>query len=259
MRTFMTIVVSVVAIVALASCGSDAAAPTGFAPGQSVEAYAYVHGGYVGQAVVTTNTDGAFEVTVDEAFLPHSLAIVDIESAEWNEDNTVSYVVRGDTVYVARNIAYAGTNYVGTTVGTSLVYVEADEAGNPAGNTALEMMIIRNETNMAAWFDNAVAGEFQIYTEFGGTPMPVTTTAYGGVTKRGSEYWNFGIGWEGNLDAIGDAAEQYGVAFSVDDMTRGGDNQWRLADATTGATAVDFRDYFGLIQRAVARLEMTTE
>ncbi len=259
MRTFMTILVSVVVVVALASCGSDAAAPTGFAPGQSVEAYAYVHGGYVGQAVVTTDADGAFEVTVDEAFLPHSLAIVDLESADWNENNTVSYVVRGDTVYVARHIAYAGTNYVGTTVGTTLVYVEADEAGNPAGNTALEMMIIRNEGNMAAWFANAAAGEFEIFTEFGGTPIPVTTTPYGGVTKRGSEYWNFGIGWHGNIDAIGDAAEQYGVAFTVDEMTRGGDNQWRLADATTAATAVDFRDYFGLIQRAVARLEMTTE
>lgn len=254
MRTVGSILIAALATIALVSCGSDVAAPTGYAPGQTVEAYAYTHGGYVGQAVVTTDDAGSIDVTLDEAFLPHSLAIVDIESDQWNEDNTASYVQRGDTVYVARYIAYDGTNYTGTTVGTSLVYVASDEQGNAAGNTELEKAILRNESTMANWYDVIEAGGFQIFTEFGGEPIPVTTTEYGSVTKRGSEYWNFGIGWTGNIEAIEEAAQQFGVSYSLDELERGSDNFWSVADATTGATASDFPDYFALIQQAVARL-----
>lgn len=236
--------------------GEEPVAPTGYAPNQSVEAYAYVHGGYVGMAEVTTDAEGAMTANVNEAFLPHSLAIVDVESDEWNEDNTVTYVVRGDTVYVARYVSYNGTNYVGNTVGSALVYVEADEEGTPAGNTPLEKMILRNEANMETYWNSIADGGFAIFTEFGGEAMPVTTTSYGSLYKEGSSYWNFGIGWQGNIDAIETAAAEEGIGFTLDEMVRGDDNEWRLADATTGATASDFKDYFSLIQLAAARLEM---
>ena len=256
MRTFTIFLAVTTAILMLAACGNDAEAPTGFVPGQSVEAYAYVHGGYVGQAVATTDAEGNYDVTLDEAFLPHTLAIVDMESDEWTDDNTATYVIRGDTVHVAKWIAYDGTNYVGETVGTALIYVAADDQGNPAGGKGLELTILRNEANMAAWFDNIQAGGFQILTEFGGSPMVVETTSYGSLTKRGSTYWNFGIGWEGNMDAIQEAATQYGVSYALDEIAQNNNDEWELADATTGATLSDFKDYFSLVQLAVARLEM---
>ncbi len=258
MRTFATLLISALVLVALVGCGGDAPAPTGYAPGQEVEAYNYVHGGYVGQAVVTTDDEGAMSATIDEAFLPHTLALVDLEDDAWNEDNTVSYVVRGDEVFVAKYVSYDGTDYVGTTVGTALVYVEAGEDGEPAGNTGLEMMIIRNEENMKAYFEGIQDGAFATYTEFGGDAEPVTTTSYGSVTKRGSTYWNFGIGWEGNVDAVAEAAAQNGVGYSLDELTQN-DGEWQVADATTSATLSDFKDYFALIQLAAARLEMGTE
>ncbi|MGM0674565.1 MAG: hypothetical protein ACQETQ_07725 [Spirochaetota bacterium] len=257
MRTIATALIAALVLVLFVGCGGngDEAASAGFAPDQSVEAYSYVHGGYVGKAEVTTDDEGEIDVTIDEAFLPHTLAIVDLESDDWNEDNTVSYVVRGDTVHVAKYIAYDGTDYVGNTVGTALVYVAADEDGEPDGNTVLEKMILRNEDTMAAWFDNIADGGFETYTEFGGEANTVTTTSYGSLTKRGSEYWNFDLGWEGNMEAIESAAEEYGVGYALDEMTQE-DGEWTLADATTGATASDFKDYFSLIQQAVARLEM---
>lgn len=259
MRTFATLLISVLVLVALVGCGGgDAPAPTGYAPGQEVEAYSYVHGGYVGQAVVTTDDEGAMSATLDEAFLPHTLALVDLEDDAWSEDNTVSYVVRGDEVFVAKYVSYDGTDYVGTTVGTALMYVEADEDGEPAGGTGLEMMIIRNEENMKAYFEGIQDGAFAIYTEFGGDAEPVTTTSYGSVTKRGSSYWDFGIGWEGNVDAVAEAAAQNGVGYSLDDLTQN-DGEWQVADATTSATLSDFKDYFALIQLAAARLEMGAE
>ncbi|MFW6291223.1 MAG: hypothetical protein ACOC7V_02770 [Spirochaetota bacterium] len=257
MRTLTILIAVMAAVFMLASCGSDAEAPTGFVPDQSVEAYAYVHGGYVGQVVATTDDEGEFSVTIDEAFLPHTLAIVDIEADEWNEDNTVFYVQRGNEVRVAKWISYAGTNYTGVTVGSALAYVESDEDGNPSGSTILEKSILRNEESIASWWDSIADGAFQVYTEFGGSGSAVTTTSYGSLYKRGSEYWaDRGLTWQGNMEAIEEAAEEYGIAYALDEMARNNDNEWELADATTGATASDFKDYFSLVQLAVARLEM---
>lgn len=257
MRTFVPVLVTALALVALVGCGNDAAAPTGFAPGQTTEAYAYVHGGYVGKATVTTDDEGSIDATLDEAFLPHTLAVVDMESDEWNEDNTAFYVSHGRESRVAKWISYDGTNYTGVTVGTAVVYVESDEEGNPAGGATLEKSIIRNEANMAAYWDGIGNGAFQVYTEFGGSGSTVSTTSYGSLYKRGSSYWaDRGKTWEGNMEAIQEAAEQYGVGYALDEMTQNNDNEWQLADATTGATASDFRDYFSMIQLAVARLEM---
>lgn len=255
----MLLAAALVSLAVIGCGGEEPAAPTGYAPSQSVEAYAYVHGGYVGKAEVSTDAEGAISANINEAFLPHTLGIVDIESDEWNEDNTVTYVIRGNNVYVARHVAYNGTDYVGNSVGSALVYIEADEQGNPAGGTPLEMMIIRNEENMENWWNSIGDGGFAIFTEFGGESMPVTTTPYGSVYKEGSSYWaagSRGLGWQPNMDAIEEAAVEYGVSYTPDEMNRGADNQWTLADATTGATASDFKDYFSLIQLAAARLEM---
>ena len=255
MRKMILISVAVLVALTFAGCGGDAA-PTGYAPGQTTEAYGYVHGGYIGQAVVTTDDDGSIEATLDEAFLPHTLAIVDMESDEWSEDNTVFYVQRNNEVRVAKYVSYAGTNYTGVTVGTALAYVESDEAGNPAGGTILEKAIIRNEGTMSQWFSSIDDGAFMVYTEFGGTGEAVTTTGYGSLYKRGSQYWaDRGLTWQGNMDAIETFAEEEGVAYSLDDFEQNSDNVWE-ADATTGATASDFKDYFALIQLAVSRLSM---
>lgn len=259
MRKLSLVLVAVAIGVALVSCGGSepAPVPTGFAPNQESVAYAYVHGGYVGKATVTTDAEGTLSATLDEAFLPHTLAEVDMESGDWSEDNTAFYVQRGEEVRVAEYVSYNDTMYVGVTVGTALIYVEADEAGNPAGALDLEKAILRNQATMAAWFDGIQDGAFAIYTEFGGDAMTVTEGPYGGLVKSNAAYWNFGDrGWAGNMQAIQEAAVTIGTGFKLDEMERGDDNFWSLADATTGATASDFPDYFNLIQMAVGRLEM---
>lgn len=253
--TTLIAVAALVAMVALAGCKDAPEAPSGYAPGQTSVAYAYVHGGYVGKAVVTTNDEGGFTATLDEAFLPHTLAAVDMEAAEWTDDNTVYYVSRGNQVRVAKWIAYNGTNYTGVTVGGALAYVESGEDGSPAGAAILEKEILRNQATMAAWFDGISAGQFQVFTEFGGTPITVTTTSYGGLYKASSSYWDADPGWKGNTAAIAEAAAELGVGYSLDEIERRSDNKWAIADAVTGATASDFKDYFGLIQAAVGRLK----
>ncbi|MFP4638042.1 MAG: hypothetical protein ACLFM6_06320 [Spirochaetaceae bacterium] len=257
MRTVLSVLIAAIVVVALASCGGEEpAAPTGYAPDQTSEAYAYVHGGYVGKAVVETDGEGELSATLDEAFLPHTLAVVDLESDEWNEDNTVYYMQRGNEVRVAKYVSYDGTDYVGSTVGEALVYVEADEDGEPAGNVGLEKSILRNQRTMASYFNGIQDGAFAVYTEFGGEPETVTTTSYGGLTKADSNYWDAEPGWKGNMEAIQEAVAEHGTGYKFNELNQNDEGTWQLADAVTGATLSDFPDYFNLIQNAAGRLDL---
>lgn len=265
MRKVLPILIAGLLVFAVLGCesngnGNGEGEDTGYEPGQTAEAYAYIHGGYVGQVVASTNDDGELDVQIDEAFLPHTLAVVDIEEDEWNEDNTVTYESHGE-YHAAKYVEYDGTVYVGTTVGNSVTYVEADEDGEPAGNKDLELEIIHGQNSMAAYFENIQDGAFKTFTEFEGDANEVTTTQHGSLTKRGSEYWNFGpLGWSGNIEAIEEFVEEEGVAYTLDEMEQAEEENddelrpWSVADAVTGATLSDFPDYFTLVQTAVAKL-----
>jgi hypothetical protein len=238
-------------------------AVSGYVPGQTTEAYAYTHGDGVGKAVVKVLPDGSLDVEIDEAFLPHTLAIVNLESDEWSEANTASYVLRGKTYYVAKHIEYDGTVYVGTTVGESLTYVKAGDAGEPVGGKDLLLLIIRNQESMAAYHENLRNGKLKVLTGFNGEAKPVTETAYGDVFKDSSpKYWTTGQTWKGNINAIEEFIEQYGSAFPHSEILHAkeedsdGLKKWSVVDVITGATNVDFKDYFGAAQLAIAQLKM---
>jgi len=232
-----------------------------YVPGQTETAYAYVHGGYVGMAKVKTDANGDLSVELDEAFLPHILAQVDMDAAEWTEENTVVFESHGPK-HVAKYVEYNGKQYIGVSVGSSISYVEADEAGMAAGNIDLEMSIIRNQGTMESYYTLVASGSFKIFTAFGGDAITVTTTGYGGLTKKNSPgYWAFGQTWIGNIRAIEDFIAANGVQFNESDMMRAKEENadglklWSVADAVSGATNSDFRDYFGLSQHAAGKLK----
>jgi hypothetical protein len=265
MKKFLFILLAITLIVIVTGCGTKAEEEVPgisgvYAPGQTATAYSYIHGGYVGRAIVKTDENGDISVSLDEAFLPHVLAGVDIESAEWNEDNTILFDSHGDA-YAAKYIEYNGKVYVGVSVGKSLSYVEADEKGTAAGNTDLEMMIIRDQANMAAFYALVPAGMFKTFTEFGGTGTVVTTTSNGGVHKKTSPgYWAFGETWIGNITAIEDFIAENGVQVDLAKASRAEEENadglklWSVADAVTGATNSDFKEYVGVAQYAAGKL-----
>ena len=266
MKRVLLVLFIVVVSVLLVACGSDSSdqgeASGPYLPDQRAEAYAYTHGGYVGKAVVTVGSDGSLSVEVDEAFLPHTLALVDIESPEWSEANTVAYMSHGSELYTAKYVQYNDKVYVGVPTGTTLSYVEADENGNPAGDVDLEKAILRNHDTMRAYFALIGAGKFGVLTEFGGDVTAVTTTSYGGLTKKNApEYWNFGQTWLGNIEAMESFIEENGGQYSLSEMVRAteenadGLKPWSVADTVTAATNSDFKDYFDLVQSALGRLK----
>ena len=260
MRKLSASILTFLLLAILVGCGGGAG---GYVAGQVEEAYAYVHGGYVGRALVKVLEDGSFDVDLDEAFLPHTLAIVDFESDEWTEENTAFYVSRGNEVRVAKYVEYDGTVYVGNTVGTGLSYVEAGENGEAVGGKDLELSILRNQATMAAYYAGIQSGSFKTFSEFGGAAMPVTETHYGGVIKNDSPgYWDSGQTWIGNMNAIEAFIEENGAAFALSEMERAAEEDanglklWSVADAVTGATSSDFKDYLGLAQAAFGRLKV---
>jgi hypothetical protein len=267
-RTVLLLFVVVVSVF-LAACGSgksdssDQEEVSGpYLPDQRVEAYAYTHGGYVGKAVVTVGADGSLSVDIDEAFLPHTLALVDIESDDWSDANTVSYMSHGNENYTAKYVQYNDKVYVGIPTGTTLSYVEADENGNPAGNVDLEKAILRNHDTMRAYYALIGAGKFAVLPGFGGEAIPVTTTSYGGLTKKVSPgYWDSGQTWLGNIEAMEAFIEENGGQYSLTEMVRAAEENsdglklWSVADTVTAATNSDFKDYFSLVQNALGRLK----
>jgi hypothetical protein len=269
MKRVLLVLFIVVVSVLLVACGSGGSGSADqeevsgpYLPDQRSEAYAYTHGGYVGKAVVTVGADGSLGVDIDEAFLPHTLALVDIESAEWSEANTVSYMSRGEEYHVAEYVRYNDKVYVGVPTGSGFSYVEADENGNAAGNVDLEKAILRNHDTMRAYYALIGAGQFAVLTGFGGEVIPVTTTSYGGVTKKNSPgYWNFGQTWIGNIEAMESFIEENGGQYALSEMVQATEENadelkpWSVADTVTAATNSDFKDYFDLVQNALGRLK----
>jgi hypothetical protein len=255
-----------VLLVACGSRGADAGdqgeVSGPYLPNQRAEAYSYTHGGYVGQAIVTVGADGSVDVEINEAFLPHTLALVDIESGDWSDANTVSYMLRGNEYHVAKYVEYNDKVYVGVPTGTGFSYVEADENGNPAGNLDLELAILRNHDTMRAYYALLRSGRFGVIPRFGGEVIPVTTTSYGGVTKKDAPgYWNSGQTWMGNIEAMEEFIEENGGQYSLSEMVQATEENadglkfWSVADTVTAATNSDFKDYFDLVQSALGRLK----
>jgi hypothetical protein len=230
---------------------------------QTVEAYGFTHGGYVGQVTIVV-TDGVLDVEINEAFLPHTLAEVDLADAEWTEANTLD--VDGDTF--ALFIEYNGEIFKAVaTESNVLVYSAVDENGDfKSGRgtiTNLEMDIIKNDANMKAYYDALNGGEFKLLKSFDdASPIVVDS----GQFKDGNpNYWPAGgdrLGWQANIDATEAFLEEYGAAYdtlaftqvtaTINDVE---DTYWQIADAVAGATNSDFPDYFQLAQAAFGQLE----
>ncbi|MDA3938950.1 MAG: hypothetical protein PF693_06540 [Spirochaetia bacterium] len=271
MKKYLLLLLSIAIIAGLAACGAKTASDndaksmvTGpYSPNQSETAYAYVHAGYVGKAEVKVDNTGKLTVFLDDAFLPHVLAAVDLEATDWNADNTMGYMSHGHEAFVAKYVSYNDKVYVAVKTGTSFSYVEADDKGTAVGSADLEKTILAHQTSMAAYYALISAGKFGVLTSFGAAVTPVTTTSYGGITKKTAPgYWNTGQTWIGNITEIENFIAENGLQFSLSKMAKAKDDNadglklWSVADAVTGATNSDFKDYFGLAQAAAGRLKL---
>jgi len=234
---------------------------------QSVEAYGFTHGGYVGQVTIVV-TNGVVDVEINEAFLPHTLAAVKLstESAPtvWNETNTLTTGGKSYALYIMLNEkTYKALDTEAGIVIYSVVDAEGAVKTGKWDVKNLEMNIITNEMNMKAYYDALNNDGFKLLKSFGDT-SPVVITE--GQFKEGNpNYWQASddkLGWQANIDATEAFLEENGAAFdtlafttvltTVDGVE---DTYWQILDSVAGATNSDFQDYFQLAQAAFGQLE----
>ena len=235
---------------------------------QSVEAYKFTHSGYVGQVKIVV-VDGVVDVEINEAFLPHTLAEVELSTlaapTDWNETNTLIVGSSSYALYISYNDSVFKA--VKTEAGL-LVYTATDELGDVKAAargvvTNLEMDIIKDDSAMSAYYEALTTGGFKLLKTFGDT-TPIVISEY--QFKDGNpNYWKASIsslGWQGNIDLIETFLEENGAAFDSLEFTKVlmtidglEDNYWQIGDIVTGATNSDFQDYFQLAQAAFGQLE----
>jgi len=234
---------------------------------QSVEAYGFTHGGYVGQVTIVV-TNGVVDVEINEAFLPHTLAAVKLstESAPtvWNETNTLTTGGKSYALYIMLDEkTYKALDTEAGIVIYSVVDAEGAVKTGKWDVKNLEMNIITNEMNMKAYYDALNNDGFKLLKSFGDT-SPVVITE--GQFKEGNpNYWQASddkLGWQANIDATEAFLEENGAAFdtlafttvltTVDGVE---DTYWQILDSVAGATNSDFQDYFQLAQAAFGQLE----
>lgn len=238
---------------------------------QTVEAYGYTHGGYVGQVVIVV-TDGELDVQINEAFLPHTLAAVTLSTpeapTEWDETNTLTIGFNTYALY----IDYNGTVYKALqTEAGLLVYSETDETGTLLTGRRdiknLEMHIIRDDATMKTYYDALNNGGLKLLKTLDDTdPIIISENQF----KEGNpNYWPAGgdrLGWQANIDATEAFLEEHGAAYDTLDFTTVPttindveDNYWQIVDVVAGATNSDFPDYFQLAQAAFGQLVTVVE
>jgi len=235
---------------------------------QSVEAYKFTHSGYVGQVKIVV-VDGVVDVEINEAFLPHTLAEVELSTlaapTDWNETNTLIVGSSSYALYISYNDSVFKA--VKTEAGL-LVYTATDELGAVKAAargvvTNLEMDIIKDDSAMSAYYEALTTGGFKLLKTFGDT-TPIVISEY--QFKDGNpNYWKAStssLGWQGNIDLIETFLEENGAAFDSLEFTKVlmtidglEDNYWQIGDIVTGATNSDFQDYFQLAQAAFGQLE----
>lgn len=234
---------------------------------QTVEAYGYTHGGYVGKVTIVV-TDGELDVEIDEAFLPHTLAKVTLSTTEvptdWNETNTLTIGSSSYALYIMYN---DGLYKALQTEAGYLIYSAVDTNGDLKTGRwdvkNLEMSIIKHDANMKAYYDALENGGLKLLKALDDT-TPVVVSE--GQFKDGNaNYWQPSegrLGWQANIDALEAFLEENGAAYDTLDFetvttTVDGveDDYWQVVDMIAGATNSDFPDYFQLAQAAFGQLE----
>lgn len=217
---------------ALVACAAKEVTATG---------YGITHKSYVGAITLTVKDGKVLSGSVEEYYLPYNVAIVEVADPA----NVPTDVVVGDShgvKYFAKYFSVNGTLFTATDNPTGLPAYEAN------GTTLLEW--VADEANAKAYVEGIAAGTVYVADETGAKnavyPTPATTADW---TKTGTNYGGDRWNWAEQVVAFADSL----VGTAVDATpVKGEDNFWVVGDVKTGATMVDFEEYYAVAKRAFA-------
>jgi hypothetical protein len=236
MKRIFTVFVVLLFGLVLVSCGPNESTAKG---------YGITHKIYVGEVEVTVDKEGVVTAaTIEEYYLPFNVAVIE-SPAEGATD-----VVQGDSHGVKYFAKYFKVN--------DLLFIGEDGATDGEGNiTGSPVYKLANGTNLLDWVaieENAKAyvegtqdGTVFIANEDGTKHSTYVTPEGDAWTKSatgyGGDIWDWSAQMQEIIDAI--VGTDLTQTYELND-----EDFWTTGDVVTGATLVDFQEYYAVLQRA---------
>ncbi len=232
----------------LFACSSTDIETKGYGYGVS---YRLVHSHYVGVAeVVIDGNDNVVSIKLDEYYLPYTFAAIEVNDAENLPSDILAVVGSRGTTYYAKYVSINSTIFTGQVLG--------EEGGQSINYSTPGVDNIESwaltESNAKIYVDSVKAGKVFIANADGTESdyVKANVNAKLGWTKSSTGYWtnpsSYPLGWGGNIKAITDSLIGSKVTANESQITN--DDSWVIGDLVTGATLVDFLDYYTVIQQA---------
>ncbi len=232
----------------LVACQDDAEPSYAYGYGVS---YRLVHNHYVGVAeVVVDENDVVISVKIDEYFLPYSFAAVVVDDLNSIPSDVLAVVGSRGTTYYGKYVSVNGKLFTGSVSGDAgsqtIVY-------STSGVPNIEDWVLE-EANAKIYVDAVNSGDVFIANQDGTESNYVKSNSNAslGWTKASTGYWSdatkYQLGWSGNMLEI--ATTVVGTTpLATEDQIVSNDT-WVVDGLVTGATLVDFVDYYTVIQQA---------
>lgn len=210
----------------LVACGGKDKTATG---------YGLVHGHYVGVVDMTVDSKGVVkEAKIEEYYLAYNAAQVEQPTAE-----------RNDVVQIGANYFAKYYNVDGIIFASS-----GERAWTNSTHGNLENWV-KDEANAKRYVEAVLAGKVFIAKADGTkiTDLKITGNAALDMSKSVSGYGGDRWDWKAAMAGV----EQIIIGTKMDSKySQNNDGKWVVDDVVTGATLVDFADYYAVAQRAYA-------
>lgn len=222
----------------------------------SAVGYGITHKDYVGFANMTVKNGVVDTVTIDEAYLPNTWAKI-----------VTGDVVPGDILvsgnsWLGKYIIIGDKHFTGTVRDTTLEingvqYTNQAVKYSADGIDDLFTWLFNSEDN-CAWYVTQLQSNNAIVAKGDWTPTTYQSAGRGGFFKSTTNYWpstSGGLGWQANMNAIADSLK--GTKMDATNITKNENGYWTFGDVVSGATLVDFKDYYEVAKRAYAKANNT--
>lgn len=254
LKRILTLFVITTFVFILVACGGKASnkETTGIA-------YGITHSDYVGVATVKVKNQVVTDAGFEEYFLPNTWAkIVTLNTEEVPAD----VVAEGATWY-GKYLVIGSKQFTGELREEPLVingktYSKQTVKYSAEGIEDLFAWLYEKEENRKWYVEeldkgNAYVADSSFNKSNYETAGLKTSEGKLGFTKSSTPYWkgeSFPLGWQGNMQEIVKVIKGTKMNVTMDNIVKGQDNYWVVGGVKSGATLVDFKDYYAIAQAA---------
>lgn len=199
---------------------------------------------------VTMDCDGELVtgVQIDEKLIPYSVG-----GAEgWAELDDETAAKLGDAVIETEGKKYpasfelGGVVFTGTAEESGIVYI-----GDVDGKKVELMDYICTDEGGAWYYDSAIAKLLDAQKNEA-AQVEIGTKA---SIQHGVAFWPSEITFPGNIERLENYLTENGVNYTEDQIVKGEDGIWEVADVTTGATLAGTKNYLLIAQEAYQKAQ----